>query len=262
MLLRKNFNMFLTSSDISLKIISVLSIETENNSGNSSDRKFHALSYRIKSNAEFTHNDVTTSAHTGDIIFAPAHCKYSLVTEEEKLIVIHFLTNEVLPNDIKKFTPENKDYFSRKFTELYTTWTKKNYGYILECKSILFKILLKIEQEHQSVKISDNNSVLLEAIEYIHDNYLKRELTVEALSKLCNMSDTYFRRIFVRHCGVTPLRYIQKLKLEYALELLKSGYYTVGEIADKCGFITSQHFSMFIKKETGSYPSKFLRKNK
>lgn len=254
--------MFLTSSDINLRIISVLSIDKENNSGNSGDRNFHALSYRIKSNAEFTHNDVATSAHTGDIIFTPAHCEYSLVTEEEKLIVIHFLTNEDLPDGIKKFTPENKDYFNRKFTELYTTWTKKNYGYMLECKSILFKILLKIEQEYQSVKTYDDNSVLLEAVEYIHDNYTKRELTVEALSKMCNMSDTYFRRIFVKHCGVTPLRYIQKLKLEYALELLNSGYYTVGKIADKCGFITSQHFSMFIKKETGSYPSKFLNKNK
>ena len=55
-----------------------------------------------------------------------------------------------------------------------------------------------------------------------------------------------------------PLKYINKLKLYYAKELLRSGYYTVSQVSEKCGFENIQYFSLFIKKETGKTPSQFL----
>ncbi len=62
------------------------------------------------------------------------------------------------------------------------------------------------------------------------------------------MSDTYFRKLFVERFSVTPLKYINRLKLNYAKELLLSDYYTVEEIAEKCGFNNINYFSLFIKR--------------
>jgi DNA-binding response OmpR family regulator len=39
--------------------------------------------------------------------------------------------------------------------------------------------------------------------------------------------------------------------------LLKSGRYTVSEIADKCGFSTQSHFSVVFKKQFGVAPSEY-----
>lgn len=116
-----------------------------------------------------------------------------------------------------------------------------------------------VEQELDSDMLIDaENSKLHEAIEYIHDNFTNPTLTVDYLAHMCGMSDTYFRRLFVKNFQVTPLKYINVLRSNYAKELLSSGYYTVSQVSDKCGFNNVQYFSLFIKKETGLSPSRFL----
>ena len=70
------------------------------------------------------------------------------------------------------------------------------------------------------------------------------------------MSDTYFRKLFFQNFKTTPLKYINKLKLEYAKELLCSNYYTIEEVSEKCGFENINYFSTFIKKQTGVPPSR------
>lgn len=251
--------MFFQTDDLSLTILSVLEIDTENNSGSSTDRPYHALSFRIDSNATFLHAGETTVAKTGDILFVPQHYKYTLKTDREHLIVVHFSSEADLPKRIKKFTPADQGYFARKFEELYGVWLKKPFGYQHECKSILFRILAKIERENAKVKSADGADKILEAVEYIHENFTTESISVEHLAKMCGMSDTYFRRLFVQRLHMTPLKYIHKLKLEYALELLKSGYYSVSEVAEKAGFDTPNYFATFIKEKTGYFPSKFIK---
>ena len=251
--------MFFETDDLNLEILSVLEIDTENNSGAASDRPHHALSFRIDSNATFLHEGKTTVAKTGDILFAPRFYKYTLKTDREHLIVVHFRSESDLPKKIKKFSPADQGYFARKFAELYSVWLKKPFGYQYECKSILFRILAKIEREYAKVKSADGTDKILEAIEYIHENFASESLSVEHLATMCGMSDTYFRRLFVQSLHTTPLKYIHKLKLEYALELLKSGYYSVSEVAEKAGFETPNYFATFIKEKTGQFPSSFLK---
>ena len=101
---------------------------------------------------------------------------------------------------------------------------------------------------------------ILEAVEYIHDHFTEDGLTVDFLAKMCGMSDTYFRKLFVKNFSLTPIDYIKSLKVNYARDLLLSGYYTVGEVSDKCGFNTINYFSSFMKKETGLTPSDLLKK--
>ena len=138
---------------------------------------------------------------------------------------------------------------------------KKPFGYQFECQSILFKILTKIERELAEIKISDSNDRILEAVEYMHDHFADKEITVDQLASMCAMSDTYFRKLFVKNFSVTPLRYINNLKIAYAKELFESGYYTVSQIAQKCGFDSIYYFSAFIKRETGKAPSFFIQKD-
>ena len=119
--------------------------------------------------------------------------------------------------------------------------------------------MTKIEREIAETKISKIHGSILEAVEYIHDHFTEDGLTVDFLAKMCGMSDTYFRKLFVKNFSLTPIDYIKSLKVNYARELLLSGYYTVGEVSDKCGFNTINYFSSFMKKETGLTPSDILK---
>lgn len=250
--------MFFVSNNISLDIISVIDLEWENQNAKSGLRPFHALSYRIKGDADFITDKKDISVGSNELVFVPANLQYTMRASNEKLIVIHFLSDSVLPNEIKKISPKNSAYFERKFNELHNVWSKKLFGYEYECKSIIYKILYKIESEVSESKPKSKIELISDAVEYIHEHFTEN-ITVEFLSEISMMSDTYFRKIFFQSFGVTPIKYINKLKLEYAKELLCSNYYTVGEVSEKCGFENINYFSTFIKKQSGFSPSDFLK---
>ena len=54
-----------------------------------------------------------------------------------------------------------------------------------------------------------------------------------------------------------PSSFFRTYKLNRAAEFLKSGKYTVSEIADKTGFSTQSHFSVVFKKQFGVTPTEY-----
>jgi len=250
--------MFFKSENISCEIISVLDLEWGFQNAKSGLRPFHALSYRIKGNSKFVTKENELTANSKDITFVPKNTEYTLYASDEKLIVIHFLSDNILPDKIKKFSPRNPAYFERKFFELHSVWSKKHPGYEYECKSIIYKIISRIESEISEIKPKSKFELISEATEYIHEHFTEN-ITVEFLSKMSMVSDTYFRKLFFMHFKTTPVKYINKLKLEYAKELLYSDYYTIEEVSEKCGFNNINYFSTFIKKQTGMSPSQISK---
>ena len=122
--------------------------------------------------------------------------------------------------------------------------------------SLIYRTFSEYMRKNEMVdRTGISSDVFRRAVEYIHEHFCDRDLTVELLAKMCSMSDTYFRKLFKQRFKVTPLKYINDLKVKYATELLRSGYYTVTEAAEKCGFDNVYYFSLFIKKETGLSPS-------
>ena len=99
--------------------------------------------------------------------------------------------------------------------------------------------------------------MLFPAIEYIHDHFTGEKLSVEMLSSLCGISSVYFRRLFTVKFGVSPVRYINDLRLSRAKELILSEQYTVEEAARLSGFEDESYFCRFFKKETGMTPSEY-----
>lgn len=252
--------MLFNSKNINFEIVSVLNLNLEKNYGESGIRAYNALSFRVSGDAKFIHKNGFTHVKSGDIIFVPAFYEYTVQAQEEELFVIHFVSDGKLSDTITTFHSKNPQYYERKLQELYIAWSKKQYGYEYECKAIVYRILFHIEREFAESAFSSTEDSLHDAIDYIHENFTSKTITVDYLSNMCGMSDTYFRRLFVRRFGVTPLKYINNLKLNYAKELLRSGYYTVSQASDKCGFDSIQYFSLFIKRETGLPPSAYMVK--
>ena len=100
---------------------------------------------------------------------------------------------------------------------------------------------------------------LLPAKEYI-EQYFHQPISLEELAKLSNMSATNFRREWKKIYLETPLQYRDSIRLYYAKEYLNSGYYTVTEIAEKCGFDDVSYFVRFFKKKVGLTPGEFKKK--
>ena len=112
--------MFFENENISVNLLSVLRLEWEQRNDRSDHRPFHALSYRIRGNADMlTADGKAVHLETGDIAFVPANLIYTQIAKDERLLVIHFTCDEPLPQTVRKFTPKNPEYFERKLTEIY-----------------------------------------------------------------------------------------------------------------------------------------------
>lgn len=96
------------------------------------------------------------------------------------------------------------------------------------------------------------------ALEYISDHY-DQEIRIGELARLCHMSETHFRRIFVRCMGVHPIDYLNQARIKNACELLKKTNDSVTEISIKCGFCSSATFNRNFRKFMGITPNEWKK---
>jgi AraC-like DNA-binding protein len=76
---------------------------------------------------------------------------------------------------------------------------------------------------------------------------------LEHISGLSTMQiERYFKKLF----QVTPSQYIQKVRVEKAIELLKENF-SITEISSRCGYADHSAFTRQFKQVLGMPPSEF-----
>jgi AraC-like DNA-binding protein len=79
-----------------------------------------------------------------------------------------------------------------------------------------------------------------------------------ALARAAGVSPAQVVKLFKRHLGTTPVRYVWETRTRRGAQLLRETGLTVGEVAFRCGFQTPFHFSRWVKQLYGVGP-KVLR---
>ena len=116
-----------------------------------------------------------------------------------------------------------------------------------------------MEQEsigHQAFQEKDE---IENALEYIHQHYTNRKITIRELISNSFISETNFRRKFTQKCGCAPHDYISNLRINHAIELLETNYFSVAEVSNLCGFSSPYYFSSLLKKKTGHSPTYYMK---
>lgn len=102
------------------------------------------------------------------------------------------------------------------------------------------------------------NETLKEAIAYIHHHY-HTPLTVKEISRHTSVSERYLRKLFSVHLHQSPLDYLNRLRIDKAVELLGNTEMSVKEIGFACGFASPAYFSRLFKKLTGETPREKMK---
>src|SRR5713226_3462327 len=88
---------------------------------------------------------------------------------------------------------------------------------------------------------------------------IHRDVTLEDLAHVVQVSPWHLSRLFKAATGTTPLGYFKCLKLEYAKRLLASTLLSVKEVRVKVGIIDESHFFRDFKSAFGSTPKNYRR---
>lgn len=94
-------------------------------------------------------------------------------------------------------------------------------------------------------------------LEYVNMHFTEK-ITPGEISIQFGYNETYFCRRFKEVTGLTFTKYLQALRMEYAIKLLKSGKEEIQYIAWKCGYSDVSYFSNCFKKHFGLRPSEVL----
>ena len=100
-------------------------------------------------------------------------------------------------------------------------------------------------------------AILSPALDVLHSTFTDNGLHVADLAALCGISEVYFRRLFLNTFGVSPKEYIIQKRIEYAKTMLRSGDFSISEIATLCGYIEPCHFSREFTKRVGIPPRQY-----
>lgn len=93
---------------------------------------------------------------------------------------------------------------------------------------------------------------------YINEHFTEK-ISTKTLSHTFGYDEAYFCRRFKRTTGITVMKYIQILRLEYAQQLLKKKDCNIADIAVLCGFSDIYYFTRCFRKHFGVAPNEFRK---
>ncbi|MBP3359724.1 MAG: helix-turn-helix transcriptional regulator [Clostridia bacterium] len=250
-------NMYQYEDWKNFKIIDVLHFKRSAISYTTPKRSFCVISCRVNGNTTFTCDGADVYASKQDYIIIPPDIEYSQCSSDEEIICVHLFTKELHIDKIQSFhcvAPSVQQYFS----ELYSVWIKKDKGYLLKCKSVIYDILYALCSASENDDNSKQNNILQPAMNYIFENFRNKDFSVSQAINESHISPAYFRRIFKYRYNQTPVSFVNELRINYAKSLMKSKSYSLSEIVDMIGFSDEKYFYNVFKKVTGTTPSRWL----
>lgn len=122
-------------------------------------------------------------------------------------------------------------------------------------EEILYNIILLSEgfRERDTEKLYSANPTVIKAIEYIEEN-IDKPFCLDDLCDELFVTKSHLHRLFSRHLGITPKKYINSKKLILAQKFLRRGEKPVA-VFEKCGYEEYSTFWREYKKYFGYSPS-------
>ena len=124
----------------------------------------------------------------------------------------------------------------------------------LERLSLCFRLLCHMARDTNRNESDEALSKIQKGITYLENNYCT-DFSVDVLAQMCNLSLSCFRRIFLECKGMPPVEYRNRLRIQKASELLRTGRYTVTEVAEQTGINDVKYFGKLFKRYAGMTPS-------
>lgn len=215
--------------------------------------------------------------------------KYPIEMEKELIAYVQTgdtnnarrMLNDIL-GEILSFSSGNLDIVKAKLFELITIIFRAGVdsGSPLPDMSILLKDYTKVLSEdisfeelclqtsevmelimgviYQSRSEKKTNENLVKAIQFIKQNY-HQEISLDNVAKNVFVSNYYLSHLFRSELDMTFSDYVNKVRMEQSIQLMKASDLNVQMVAEKVGFNDAGYFSRTFKKYYGVSPISYLK---
>lgn len=236
------------------------------------------IGYCYDGKGELLYGDTTLPYGPGTVTIMPANYPHSTYIDvryknlwDHLLIDVAAFLSEVYPKssdmpwrlgtracaDALHLPPGEHPEITRHILRVFDLYREREELYQEIAKGHLLSMLVEIARVHeQPVKTthpSAGGTVLYSALEYIGKHY-QDKITIAELAQICHMSESHFRRKFTQMMSITPVAYINHVRVKAACRMLSNQGESIGDVAAKCGFGSVSAFSRAFHGAMGTSP--------
>ena len=130
--------------------------------------------------------------------------------------------------------------------------------YIEKIRGLLLSLIFEIariskDEDEPDVKYRTGVNQIQNALKYVETHYAD-PIRIEQLAKECHISETHFRRLFSEYIDMTPIEYVNMVRVLRACDILRSTNDSMSTVALNCGFSTVSTFDRNFKQVLGVTP--------
>jgi len=121
---------------------------------------------------------------------------------------------------------------------------------------------LKLSYASSFLNIAGHNfhddEAVIDIQEWMHKHF-NEDINIQEISKTFEISQRSLNRRFKLATGLSPVQYLQEIRLEKAKELLKTSNLAIAEVAYNVGYPDSAYFSVLFRRIVSLSPSEYRR---
>ncbi|NRB46997.1 MAG: AraC family transcriptional regulator [Saprospiraceae bacterium] len=219
---------------------------------------YYSFSLVVDGWAELIFQDGVMTVKAGDVVFIPACAPHQTVVEDFFTNIIvrvsTTFTDEVFPYS-NTSTLIRQAYASDLFSDWYRKLRQEN---SMEVQRQLIHTFLQdmsnLKQKEE--RMEDQMIGELDKVRvFLHEHY-GEPIQLQTLSQISHMSPSHFQRRFRQAFGISPIRYLQSLRVDRAKGLIKQAL-PMTSVALQTGFYDQSHFNKYFKLLTGMSPGRY-----
>lgn len=132
-----------------------------------------------------------------------------------------------------------------------------------QLKVLLLQVLRKPKQINKSRGSSPavqqtHHQIINKALQIV-SSQIYGKLTIPSLAAAVNVSTSQLTNLFQTYLGVSPAKYVTRIRLEESKILLSGRQMSIGEVASRLGYSSIQHFTKQFHTWYGYTPSAYIK---
>ncbi|OCT11484.1 hypothetical protein A8709_07390 [Paenibacillus pectinilyticus] len=160
---------------------------------------------------------------------------------------------------IPKYAQLDMDLLTPILDEMVNLYQMLHLEDALKLHTLLGQLLSRLQKSIQSRKKS-STMLMTDAIAEYLQQHRYEPFRANMLEEQFHFNQDYLIRCFKKHRGMTPLQYVQSLRVAEAKHLLANTTLPVDTIAEKVGVSDYNYFIRMFRTSTGLTPGKYRKK--
>lgn len=126
---------------------------------------------------------------------------------------------------------------------------------LLQTFYLMKEVFMEMATNNKDEASKDDRSLIFQIQKYIDEQYTDPQLSLSSLANVFGITEVYLSHLFKQESGENFSKYVERLRMEKALQLIEEGDHFINEISEIVGYNSPQVFRRAYKRYYGVTPT-------